>query len=727
MRFGATHAIMTNLLAVLGVVALISSGDFAPAFIVAVIAALAGAIALPPKWKTHVVAGRAATVIALAALGLQVFRVTTGGSFLMATTEYAILLQIIRLATRRGAAHDRQVIVLAWLHLVAGTVIGSGIAYAVSFVAFMIVVPGALVLSHLRREVEDNFRQGARDRTGHPVDVPRILRSRRVIGKGFLAIMCLLSVPIILFTIVLFIAFPRVGLSLLLLNRPTAGRMVGFSDHVDLGEVGTLRTDSTIVIRAEVRDLPSPPPERIQLYLRGTALDTYNGSSWTRSNIDRVPVERIGNTIRILRYPNPAVDKYMLLELDPIDPPVLFLPPNTAALRVRTRGEPLYGTKIEVLRGSESEYRYVSPDNRGIVYTAFFTTPNEYYPQHLSPESRATYLAVPNLSHRVAALALNWTENIKSPIEKAQVVEARLQREYEYDLTSPSGGSQDPLDHFLFESRRGHCEYFSTAMAIILRQVGIPTRNVTGFAGGTYNRFGQYYSVRQSDAHSWVEVYIDDKGWIRFDPTPPSAMQPLLSTAGLSATLRDYIEAMAKTWDKRVVRYDLQQQWGVFSGIRSKVIQTQRTIRMGALDLGSNRLGWKGLATILGIVVAGAILWVVISRRARNYRQERRISRKLELPANAIAATAVYHKLQRAMIAAKIPRSVGIPPLKHAQMLVQMRNPNANAVMEVTSAYLEARFGDLSIDNTKRARLIGLIRTVRANVRVENTTVGSSN
>ena len=81
---------------------------------------------------------------------------------------------------------------------------------------------------------------------------------------------------------------------------------------------------------------------------------------------------------------------------------------------------------------------------------------------------------------------------------------------YRYDLGSPSGKSKQPLDDFLFESKRGHCEFYSTAMAVMLRAVGVPTRNVTGFIGGSYNRFGKFYAVRQGDAHSWVEVFIDD-------------------------------------------------------------------------------------------------------------------------------------------------------------------------------------------------------------------------
>ncbi len=194
---------------------------------------------------------------------LQGARLLAGRSPLDVAVEFAALLQIVRLATRRGAAHDQQIIVLALLHFVAGTVLGGGLTYGICFLGFLVVAPGALVLSHLRREVEGNYRQGARDRTGLPVDVPRILRSRRVVGRGFLGATCLLSVPILLFTTALFVLFPRVGLSLLLLNHPRAGRMIGFSEHVDLGDVGVLRDDPTIALRFELKDQPDPPLTRL--------------------------------------------------------------------------------------------------------------------------------------------------------------------------------------------------------------------------------------------------------------------------------------------------------------------------------------------------------------------------------------------------------------------------------------------------------------------------------
>jgi hypothetical protein len=250
---------MTDALAALGVLAIVSTASLSPWTNGVLVIGLLVAIAIPEGWQGRPVLRHFATIAPLALLLGQGARLLAGHSPLDVAVEFAALLQIVRLATRRGAAHDQQVIVLSLLHFVAGTVLGGGLTYGICFLGFLVVAPGALVLSHLRREVEGNYRQGARDRTGLPVDVPRILRSRRVVGRGFLTATCLLSVPILLFTTALFILFPRIGLSLLLLNHPHAGRMIGFSEHVDLGDVGVLRDDPTIALRFEVKGLADPP------------------------------------------------------------------------------------------------------------------------------------------------------------------------------------------------------------------------------------------------------------------------------------------------------------------------------------------------------------------------------------------------------------------------------------------------------------------------------------
>jgi hypothetical protein len=251
MRFGVVHRVMTDTLAVLGLLALLASGEVDRLVSYAIVLGLAAALALPERFQDRPLWRKVSAVLPLVLLGVQVLRLLSGASLLTTAIEFAAGLQVLRLSSRRGAAHDQQVIVLALLHLIAGTVLGSGLTYGLCFLGFLVITPGALVLSHLRREVEGNYRQGARDRTGLPVDVPRILRSRRVIGRQFLLLTCLLSLPIFVFTAILFVLFPRVGLSLLLLNRNHPERMVGFSERVD-------RRCRQAALRPEHRDARGP-------------------------------------------------------------------------------------------------------------------------------------------------------------------------------------------------------------------------------------------------------------------------------------------------------------------------------------------------------------------------------------------------------------------------------------------------------------------------------------
>ena len=615
-------------------------------------------------------------------LVVQVGRLFLGAEVLELAVEFAAGLQVVRLATRRGAAHDQQVIVLALLHLIAGTVLGGGLAYGLCFVGFLIVAPGALVLSHLRREVEGNYRQGARDRTGLPVDVPRILRSRRVIGKPFLAFTCLLSVPIFVFTALLFVLFPRVGLSLLLLNHSRPERMIGFSDKVDLGGVGKLRSDPTIAMRVEYPDLPAKPPQRLALYLRGTAFDRYDGRSWSRT---AQPAAQ-GRPARDerphppLRQPGPRSphdDRPRADRSAGVVPAPERGRPQAAAARhaaARRAAEHLQGSRGRV---QVREQRRPRDPLRRVPGRA----PRSRAP-HRSPQTSAalpgrcppTYRnASRNLARRWVRLARPRRSSRPRPSRRTCVTD------YKYDLDSPSGAAKNPLDDFLFNCKRGHCEFYSTAMAVMLRTLGVPTRNVTGFIGGTYNRFGHYYAVRQGDAHSWVEVYLDDKGWTRFDPTPPSDAAPQSEVTGFLAFVRDFVEATAQRWNRHVIGYDLKQQVQLFHNVREALLDASHARRHpGRTEVTAT----PGDAARRAVLVIGGVVWL---RR----QQRRGPGPSLTRSAKEVAALQVvrlYRSLEDAMVVHGVIRPSSTPPLSHARALVEMGHPIGPEVLALTRA-----------------------------------------
>jgi transglutaminase-like putative cysteine protease len=709
MKFGLVHRIMTDALATLGLLSLLTGGELDTTMSVVTGVSMAIAVLIPERYQDHPRLRSFGVFASLTLLGVQLTRAASGGDLLQLSVEFAAALQVIRVATRRGAAHDQQIILLALLHLVAGTVLGGGLAYGLSLVGFLVIAPGALVLSHLRREVEGNYRQGARDRTGLPVDVPRILRSRRVISRGFLLVTCSLSIPVFLFTALLFLLFPRVGLSLLLLNHQRSARMIGFSARIDLGSVGKLRSDPTIAMRVHLNDPPSTPTARLALYLRGTSFDHYDGRAWSRSRPASQALPSDGGVVWLGEQHHAA--PMMTIDLEPINPPIIFLPNDAVGFKLTEPNEGMPGHSPKVTVAAEGEYRYERADERGLQYTVLCLPMQKgtscrprTAPEVLAASELEHYLDVPPaIRDQVTSLAKKWAGSLTDDRDMARAIEDHLRKDYRYDLDSPSGAAAQPLLHFLFVSKAGHCEFYSTAMAMLLRTLGIPTRNITGFIGGTYNRFGDFYAVRQGDAHSWVEVYIDGQGWSRYDPTPPASSAPRSDVTGLLAFMRDIIEAAAQRWSRHVIGYDLDQQIELFRSVK------QRYRDWGGQEVAHHLR--RNAPLLAGLVVAG--LGLLVWRRLRGSTLRARTSRTPNQPPAVIRVVALYRQLEDALRLLGVGRAASTPPLAHARALGELNHPAAPEVLRLTECYLEVRFGGQDLTTEQERDFDATVKSLR--------------
>jgi transglutaminase-like putative cysteine protease len=682
MKFGLVHRIMTDALATLGLLSLLTGGELDLTMTILTAVSMVLAVFIPERYQDHPRLRSLGVFASLTLLGVQLARAASGGDLLQLAVEFAAALQVIRVATRRGAAHDQQIILLALLHLVAGTVLGGGLAYGFSLVGFLVIAPGALVLSHLRREVEGNYRQGARDRTGLPVDVPRILRSRRVISRGFLLVTCSLSIPVFIFTALLFLLFPRVGLSLLLLNHSRSSRMIGFSTRVDLGSVGKLRSDPTIAMRVHMTDSNAAPASRLAMYLRGTSFDHYDGAAWTRTRPQHQTLAQDGNFVWLAGAPPGNSKLEMTIDLEPINPPIIFLPADAVGFRVMEPGDGLSPKGPKLTGAADGEYKYERVEERGLQYAVYRGRTSR--PGMLPASEMDRYLEVPPAIYdQLKGLAKRWVGPLTEDRDMAHVIEEHLRSDYRYDLDSPSGAAAQPLLHFLFVSKAGHCEFYSTAMAMLLRTMGVPTRNVTGFIGGTYNRFGDFYAVRQGDAHSWVEVYLEGMGWTRFDPTPSAGSQPRSEMTGVVAFLRDVIEAAAQRWSRHVVGYDLDQQIELF-----------RSVKQRYNDWGGPRVAGrlKPLTPVLVVLVGGGVLFFAW-RRLKLQRVRSRPGQIAGQPAAVTRVVILYRQLEDVLRALGIARPSTTPPLAHARALAELNHPLAAEVLALTEIYLAVRFG----------------------------------
>src|SRR5262249_25950658 len=218
------------------------------------------------------------------------------------------------------------------------------------------------------------------------------------------------------------------------------------------------------------------------------------------------------------------------------------------------------------------------------------------------PEAAASLEVPAQVDPRVRDLSQRLAAD-KDPLDAAAAVERWLSRSLTYTRELP-GEQRDPIAHFLFESRRGHCELFSSAMVVLLRLSGIPARNVTGYYGGVRSSAG-YFAVRAGDAHSWVEVYVPGAGFVPFDPTPPSGRGGL--GRGLWSSLVLAWDGLAQRWRAFVVDYALLSQQRTVSQVVQALREAGRRLSAARPGAPEFRSAIGGVALLGGLIALVAV------------------------------------------------------------------------------------------------------------------------
>jgi protein-glutamine gamma-glutamyltransferase len=293
------------------------------------------------------------------------------------------------------------------------------------------------------------------------------------------------------------------------------------------------------------------------------------------------------------------------------------------------------------------------------------------------------YLQLPKLDPRIVELAHSWAGQ-GGGLEKAGQVERHLRSEFGYSLEMPKGTSDDPLADFLFVRQKGHCEYFASAMAVMLRSLGIPARIANGFQSGTYNPVSGLYVIRASDAHSWVEAYDPVEGWVTFDPTPSA---PRSSGNALLIKAAMYLDAAETFWQEWVVNYDLGRQITLAGKLE------ERTRRIQAAWQWADISAWKAGAMSYGpwgvgvvVVVGGAFL---LRRRVPVLRFGRRGGAG---PGASVEATLLYQRMLRSLKKRGFQKPPWFTPGEFAMTLPDTEL--GQCVTEFTQGYQALRFGD---------------------------------
>ncbi len=724
MRFILVHKTVTYLMVLTSTLSILTSGELSPLTIVLFLLAVAGSwFWEPPRvdYKRFDLPWTLSTVLFLVAV---VVRSSGTETLLSSGIGFLLFLVVNKLYNRRASRDYLQLYVLSFMELVAGSTVDVDVTYGLQFILYIVFGTWTLILFHLKREMEDNFLLKYGDSLqGRPVQVERVLNSRKLVGGRFLLATSAISLLVFLGATLVFVLFPRVGFGLFITKQRPGILMTGFGDKVELGQFGTIRDDPTVVMRVELPDLP--PGEHPTGYWRGVAFDHYNGKEWTQSRRRQLPVSRLDSGFfAIDNRPGqgPALKQNVYLE--PMQTHVLFGLTHVAAVILpdAAEGQGLPGQQRTIAMDLEGDITYSQADDVAFRYTVLSTMDAAdpalwhldlatYRAQLAAERHAARYLELPDdLDPEVAALGRRLVGDATTVGEAVERVERHLRTAYAYSLTLERDTRRAPLEDFLFEQKKGHCEYFATALAILLRTQGIATRNVNGFLGGTWNSFGNYLAITQGEAHSWVEVWLPGGRWATRDATP--AGPPRAVSDSFLTHMSMYADALRLRWYKYVIEYDLARQIVMFNSARDALRrlfggpdEDESGARSGDRS-GGLSLPLRTLAAVVGAVGVALVLVFWWRGRGRNGR-----GRAMRRPGDAVAEA--YTRLQDAYARLGFTRPEQATAREYLAQLARQSAPALPLAERTVALYEAARFGAMETPAAELRALIAEIEGLR--------------
>ncbi|HEU4454800.1 MAG TPA: DUF3488 and transglutaminase-like domain-containing protein [Longimicrobium sp.] len=626
----------------------------------------------PPSWGAWIERVTRVGVMALFAWTLWVSLVA-GRDFMAPVMGILLFLLGTEALRPVDAKNDVRLYTLAFALLIAATAFYPGLGFAAGFASFVALATLAMMAGFLRRQSE---------RFGTPE--PRM-------GRRFLGVTAALSMGIVAASALLFVLFPRLPRQWNVQGRrPGGGEMAGFSNEVSIGQFGgSIAGNPEVMFRVEFPE--GPPPTAESIHWRGRSFDNFDGERWSRRRTGfysdlraETYAARWGGPFREVRIFG-----------GPPGASVAFGPAPLLMVRPRSA--------VRVFRDGAGDVLLFGSDNP--VYEAISTAAHPFDAQLRQAEgedgpARRAYLQLPRLDPAVRRLADSLTAGRAARIDQVRAIESWLQRELSYTLDLPRTRQDATLEGFLFRRRAGHCEYFSTAMAVLLRTQGIPARNVNGFLGGEWNQNGRYLAVTGNNAHSWVEVWFPEWGWVTFDPTPPAERADVVEggTGTWAWPALFWLDGVEYRWYKWVVDYNLERQLAFFRGVANAFGRDGDAGGYGGA--GDSERGplapWA-----LGAVGVLLLAWIATRKRAE------------ALPPEARA----YLGLRRAYARAGFAAGGGDGPLAFAEALARETAPGADAAGRAVEIYVAARFSGHPADEAARRELAAHAAAARGELR----------
>ncbi len=657
------------------------------------------ALLIPENWTTTLTLGYVAFYLA----DYFVFSRT----FVGATVHLVLFVMVVRLFSTRRDRDYYFLAVISFLMVLAAAVLTVNSMFLLMFAAFMLMAVVTCILMEMRRASAD-----ATIRAAFSDDD----LSHRRLAFSLAGASPVLALLIMLGTAGIFFVLPRVSNGYLSAFARSREISTGFSDQVQLGQIGEIQQSTSLVMHIQI---DGDSHGSYDLKWRGVTLNLFDGKTWSNPHAQNV-VASVGpgrflllhNGAQWKKNAPPAQPIHYRVLMEPLVSNVFFLAPTARLLQGNYRLLSMdSGDAVFDLDPEHPVSRYEATSDIGQPGASELRTASSDY----SPDILLNYLQLPAVDGRVVALAREITASADNNYDKAASVERYLRTHFGYTLQLPGTVPHDPVANFLFERKQGHCEYFASAMAIMLRTLGIPTRVVNGFRTGEFNDLTSQYLVRASNAHSWVEAYFPGYGWIAFDPTPAASQS--VRTGWSRGML--YLDALASFWREWVISYDAGHQYSLsreathasaewFRRARNWARQRHEAMLTAARrtqrTVSDSPIRWS----LAGLVVALVLLLAAnLQRLWRAVRKSRVAAHPEKSP--TLAATIWYERMTRMLARKGWSKSPAQTP-KEFLICIQdegVRKPVAKFIQH----YESARFGSSTEDAQRLPELYEEILT----------------
>ncbi len=531
-----------------------------------------------------------------------------------------------------------------------------------------------------------------------PPKVFRTVGENETIGFSLIGISTGVVVLSLVLTGIIFTAFPRLGTGFINFSD-SKGPLSGFSSNVQLGDVGRIKQNNEVVMRVMFKRKGKPYYPPFKVYWRGVALDHYDGKSWLSTVPAINPLINLNNKGIVLfkpQDPKTIVEQEVFIES--LNAPIIFtlgIPSYiNGPIRWLSRDQS-YNLKIpEPIAGPQ---KWTLKSQLNSTNQSFIrTTPKPS--AHLFPNR---YLQLPNLSPQIKTLAKDLVKLQDSEYTKGEKILKFFKSQFGYTLNMERHTKLSPLDEFLFVNKEGHCEYFASAMVILLRLNGIPARIVNGFLGVERNELGNYMVVRQAHAHSWVEAYISGKGWTVFDPTPSAG-----STFDEEISSFEHnFDRIKFFWQKYVLKYSFNDQLKIVEFFDEKTNQIMKDFQ--SFDQfkkdGIQKILSNNSFLIIIFIISVVLLWILSKSSFWKF-----YGVNSSTPFSVRAYKKMLHKLDKQ----GFPKKQNWTHHEYLFHLNQLPLEKLQIVKEIGQIYEKSRFGTYSISSSEKQYILKLVEQI---------------